>query len=144
LADRPLLERALSGDRDALEGICQATWRNLYSFVYWRVQNREEAEDITQETYARLLRAAPVVETRDGALLGLLRTIALNLARDGWRRREARRPAVPLEQAKHLPHSPGDEEAARSAQRLTVRAALTACRTSSGRRRGAPSSAVAP
>lgn len=80
MADRPLLERALSGGRDALEGICQATWRNLYSFVYWRVQNREDAQDITQETYAHLLRAAPVVETRDGWRLGLLRTIALNLA----------------------------------------------------------------
>jgi len=124
LADRPLLERVLNGDRDALEEICQATWRGLYSFVYWRVQNREDAEDITQETYARLLRAAPRLETRDGALLGLLRTIALNLARDGWRRREVRGPAVPLEQAKHLPHSPGDDEVARSAQRLTVRAAL--------------------
>jgi len=124
LADRPLLERALNGDRDALEEICQATWRALYSFVYWRVQNREDAEDITQETYARLLRAAPRVETRDGALLGLLRTIALNLTRDGWRRAEVRGPVVPLEQAERVPHSPGDDEAARSAQRLTVRAAL--------------------
>lgn len=29
------------------------TWEPLYRFIYYRVQNREEAEDITQETYVK-------------------------------------------------------------------------------------------
>ena len=32
---------------------CDQTWPRLYRFIYNRVQNRQEAEDFTQETYAR-------------------------------------------------------------------------------------------
>lgn len=47
-------KRAIKGDRDAIEKICLDTWEPLYRFIYYKVQNREEAEDITQETYIRV------------------------------------------------------------------------------------------
>ncbi len=117
-----LLARALDGDRGALEQLCRETWPDLYSFVYWQVQSREEAEDIVQEAYSRLLGAAPHLKVRDGDVNGLLRTIATNLARDGWRRRKVRGPLIPLEA---VPESHPIDETTRSEERLAVRAALS-------------------
>lgn len=48
-------EKAKEGDRKAIEKLCLATWESLYRFIYYKVQNREEAEDITQETYVKTL-----------------------------------------------------------------------------------------
>jgi len=121
LTDSQLLARALSGDREALERLCRDTWPRLYSFVYWQVQSRDEAEDIVQETYCRLLAAAPRLEPRNGEVAGLLRTIAANLARDGWRRQAVRGPLLPLDAAME---TPALDEAQRSAERLAVHTAL--------------------
>ncbi len=68
-----------------LEELCQNTWRELYRFVYYRVQNREEAEDITQETYAK---AVAYLKNKDTLITdygNYLKTIAMNIIRDQWR-----------------------------------------------------------
>lgn len=44
------LKKAREGDLKSIEEICSETWKPLYRFIYWRVQNREEAEEIVQET----------------------------------------------------------------------------------------------
>ena len=44
------LKKAAKGDHKSIEQICLTTWEPLYRFIYYKVQNREEAEDITQET----------------------------------------------------------------------------------------------
>jgi len=70
-------------------------WSAIYRFIYGRVQNREEAEDLTQEVCARVLRrrgAAPPT-------LAYLRAAALNLIRDRWRRRWSAGVLSPLEEA---------------------------------------------
>ena len=38
-----------------IEKLCMDTWRETYRFIYYKVGNREEAEDITQETYAKAM-----------------------------------------------------------------------------------------
>ena len=48
-------KKAKEGDLKAIENICVVTWEPLYRFIYYKVQNREEAEDITQETYVKTL-----------------------------------------------------------------------------------------
>ena len=45
--------RKRQNNREMIEKLCGDTWRELYGFIYYKVQNREEAEDITQETYAK-------------------------------------------------------------------------------------------
>ena len=40
----------------AIDELCKSTWKEVYQFVYYRVQNREQAEDITQETYVKAIR----------------------------------------------------------------------------------------
>lgn len=41
--------------QDALARLCQAYWRPLYAYVRWRGYSREDAQDLTQEFFARLL-----------------------------------------------------------------------------------------
>lgn len=76
---------------------CDQTWPRLYRFIYYRVQNRQEAEDFTQETYARVLNG--VKSSRNLPSQNYLQTVALNLIRDRWRRQKSRGIEVPLEES---------------------------------------------
>ncbi|MGI5838698.1 MAG: RNA polymerase sigma factor [bacterium] len=71
-----------------------ATLPQIYRYIYRRVQNREEAEDITQDTYVRTLARHPAPASLPTP--GYLRTVALNLIRDRWRRRQVRGTPLPL------------------------------------------------
>lgn len=89
LIDEQIATRAAGGDRKALEQLCALTWRRLYQFVYHKVQNREEAEDVTQEAYSRTLRAQPGGYSA-GEFMAYLQTVALNVIRDQWRKSRTR------------------------------------------------------
>jgi len=77
-----------------LKAWCDEAWPKLYRYIYFHVQNREEAEDLTQETFTRLLANSSVSESIPS--LGYLRTIALNLIRDRWRHQQVAGVQVPL------------------------------------------------
>lgn len=95
LIDEAIAQRAARGDRRALEQLCSLTWRQLYQFVYHRVQNREEAEDVTQEAYSRTLKAHPEAFSV-GQFVSYLQTAAVNVIRDQWRRAQTRETASTL------------------------------------------------
>ncbi|EHQ90337.1 RNA polymerase sigma factor [Desulfosporosinus youngiae] len=59
----------------------QQTVKKLYSFTYSLLQNREEAEDITQETYFRCLRR----DTKSFPPYPYLKKVARNLIYDRYR-----------------------------------------------------------
>lgn len=82
-------------EEEKLQKWCQKTWPKLYNYLYYRVQNREEAEDLTQEIYARAL--TKFTFTQELPTLGYLKTIALNLVRDRWRRQKVQGVQVDLE-----------------------------------------------
>lgn len=81
----------------SLQEWCERTWPDLYQFIYRRVQNRQEAEDLTQESYLRALGHHGTDDAPPSP--SYLRTIALNLIRDRWRRQRVRGVPVPLEEA---------------------------------------------
>lgn len=67
------------------DGISQCDWEELYRFIYSKVQNREEAEDITQEMFAKAL---SYLKRNDIVIMeygNYLRAIAINIIRDRWR-----------------------------------------------------------
>lgn len=87
------MKRKKSADLDLnkeaqLEKMCLDTWKDLYRFIYYKIQNKEEAEDITQETYMKALdhirKKHPTIDNP----LGYLKVIALNIIRDNWRKEE--------------------------------------------------------
>lgn len=87
-------------EREEAEWVVQRHGQTVYRLAYARTGNREDAEDVTQETFLRLVRAAPKFRDEDHCRAWLLR-VAANCAQDlfraPWRKRER-----PIEEAEHL------------------------------------------
>jgi len=77
-------------NRDMIERLCADTWRELYRFIYYKVQNREEAEDITQETYVKAISFLNGNDVTILECLKYLKFIAMNVIRDQWRSKKRR------------------------------------------------------
>lgn len=89
-----------SGDENnlpSIEEICRSTWGPVYRFIYYKVQNREEAEEIVQEAY---MKAIPYLEkgrVDSDKIIGFLKTVALNVLRDRWRMKKRRGTTADIE-----------------------------------------------
>src|ERR1700719_4855432 len=78
---------AIQGDRDAFEMVIRSRSRNLFAIAYGILQNREEAEDVVQDTFVKAWKSRWRV--RDSAKLpAWLSTIARHRARDLARKRK--------------------------------------------------------
>jgi RNA polymerase sigma-70 factor (ECF subfamily) len=80
-----------------LRAWCENTWPTVYRHIYRLVQNKEEAEDLTQETYLRAVKKG--FSKDEPPHLGYLMAVAVNLVRDSWRQKRARGVLSPLEEA---------------------------------------------
>src|SRR2546423_12652013 len=52
-AEHAIYRAAIQGDRDAFETVIRSTSRNLFAIAYGILQNREEAEDVVQDTFVK-------------------------------------------------------------------------------------------
>jgi len=84
-----LLLLAKKGDGRAFEQIVLQTERAVYNLALSIVKKEEDAEDVTQETYLRLWRAASELKLESSLKLYILRT-ARNLALDLIRKNSKR------------------------------------------------------
>ena len=85
-AEHAIYRAAIHGDRDAFEVVIRSTSRNLFAIAYGILQNREEAEDVVQDTFVKAWKSRWRV--RDSAKLpAWLGTIARHRARDLARKR---------------------------------------------------------
>lgn len=117
------LKKAAEGDLKSIEQICMATWEPLYRFIYFKVQNREEAEDITQETYVKVLAYLQDHKASRENLPGFMKTVALNVLRDRWRQKKRR--GIPLNIEEINPEeTAGMDHQTAVAQRLQIENAL--------------------
>ncbi len=80
-----------------IDEICRDTWKELFRFNYYRVQNREEAEDITQEAYERALLYLKKGNTEISEYSGFLKTTSINIIRDRWRSKKRKGGSVNIE-----------------------------------------------
>jgi RNA polymerase sigma-70 factor (ECF subfamily) len=88
MSERQLLERARGQDRAAIEELFRREWRAVYDLVYRTVQNRSEAQDLTQDVFLRAFRSLDRYQDTGKPFRQYLNTIALNLLRDRWRTRK--------------------------------------------------------
>lgn len=58
------IERCLSGDQSAWEAIVRTYWKRVFHIAYKFVGRYDEAEDLTQEIFVRLLSALPTYDRR--------------------------------------------------------------------------------
>ncbi len=80
-----LIERAKGRDPGAFDALVDAYGSRLYGYLYRLTGVREEAEDLLQELFVRLVRTLPQYE-HDGKFEEWVFCIATNLARDRLRR----------------------------------------------------------
>lgn len=86
-AEHAVYRAAIQGDRDAFERAIRLTSRGLFAIAYGVLQNREEAEDVVQDTFVKAWKSRWRV--RDSAKLpAWLATIARHRARDVARKRK--------------------------------------------------------
>ncbi len=97
--DAVLAARASAGDAEAFGALYDRYVEAVYRYVYYRVRNEAEAEDVTSDVFLKALRAIPRYEPRQPFLAWLYR-IARNAVIDRVRRQ---RPQVPFEDALRHP-----------------------------------------
>ena len=85
-ADQAIYQAAIHGDREAFEMIIRSSSRNLFAIAYGILQNREEAEDVVQDTLVKAWKSRWRVRDPE-KFPAWLATIARHRARDVSRRR---------------------------------------------------------
>src|SRR5438128_4033902 len=101
---RRLVDRAQQGDRDALEELYLIHFDRIYSYLHMTVGNRHDAEDLTTQTFLKMLESLGKFRWQSAPFSAWLFRIAHNLAMDHFR---ARRRWQPEEE---VPEIPGEEE----------------------------------
>ena len=101
---RELVARGQQGDRDALEELYLIHFDRIYSYLHVSVGNRHDAEDLTTQTFLKMLEKIGSFKWQSAPFSAWLFRIAHNLAMDHFR---ARRRWQPEEE---VPEPPGDEE----------------------------------
>ena len=82
---RALVERAQLGDRDALEDLYLLHFDRIYGYLHVTVGNRQDAEDLTTQTFLRMLESIGRFRWRSAPFSAWLFRIAHNLAVDHFR-----------------------------------------------------------
>ena len=110
--DAVLARRAAKGEAEAFGVLYDRYMSQVYRYVFYRVRNEAEAEDVTSDVFMRALRAMPTYEPRQAFLAWLYR-IARNAVIDRGRRRATReqvsfQDALAHPDADHVVHPDAD------------------------------------
>src|SRR4030088_1328998 len=84
--EHAIYRAAIQGDREAFEMIILSSSRNLFAIAYGILQNREEAEDVVQDTLVKAWKSRWRVRDPE-KFPAWISTIARHRARDLARRR---------------------------------------------------------
>src|SRR6059058_1679942 len=82
---RRLVERAQQGERGALEELYLIHFDRIYSYLHMSVGNRHDAEDLTTQTFLKMLESITRFRWQSAPFSAWLFRIAHNLAMDHFR-----------------------------------------------------------
>jgi RNA polymerase sigma-70 factor, ECF subfamily len=111
-AVRQLVERAQRGERSALEQLYLMHFDRIYGYLHLSVGNRHDAEDLTTQTFLRMLEAIDRFRWREVPFSAWLFRIAHNLAMDHFRASKR------VQAEEEVPEPPGSEESSAEEQAL--------------------------
>jgi RNA polymerase sigma-70 factor (ECF subfamily) len=86
-AGNQIIAKAREGDRTALNELVSSYWPVIYRLALAKTGNREDAQEIAQETFVRVLAALPRYKETGSTFKTYLSRIALNLITDYYRKR---------------------------------------------------------
>jgi len=89
---RALVDRAQKGDRAALEELYLIHFDRIYSYLHVSVGNRHDAEDLTTQTFLKMLEKIGSFRWQSAPFSAWLFRIAHNLAMDHFRSRRRWQP----------------------------------------------------
>ena len=112
-----------AGDQSAFAQLVQRHLNDLVAFVERMTDNRADAEDIAQESFARAWQQAKYWKTGKAKYRTWLFQVAMNQLRDNRRRQ---RPTGPLDETIVCPQSNPEQITDAAAQAVRVRVALQA------------------
>ena len=101
---RRLVKFAQQGDREALEALYLLHFDRIYSYLHMSVGNRHDAEDLTTQTFLKMLEAIGRFRWRSAPFSAWLFRIAHNLAMDHFRATKRTQPE------EEVPEPAGSEE----------------------------------
>jgi RNA polymerase sigma-70 factor (ECF subfamily) len=101
---RKLVERAQKGDRSALEELYLIHFDRIYSYLHVSVGNRHDAEDLTTQTFLKMLESIGRFRWQSAPFSAWLVRIAHTLALDHFRARQRVQPE------EEVPEPLGSEE----------------------------------
>jgi RNA polymerase sigma-70 factor, ECF subfamily len=108
---RGLVERAQRGDRAALEELYLLHFDRIYSYLHMSVGSRHDAEDLTTQTFVKMLEAIGRFQWRSVPFSAWLFRIAHNLAMDHFRASRRWQPEDEIPDDIHGEESSAEEQA---------------------------------
>src|ERR671933_368841 len=117
---RRLVERAQQGDRGALEELYLVHFDRIYSYLHMSVGNRHDAEDLTTQTFLKMLESIRKFRWRSAPFSAWLFRIAHNLAMDHFRANRRWQPEEEVPEPDPGEESAAEEEALESIGRKSM------------------------
>jgi RNA polymerase sigma-70 factor, ECF subfamily len=117
---RRLVDRAQQGDREALEELYLMHFDRIYSYLQMSVGNRHDAEDLTNQTFVKMLESIDRFEWRKAPISAWLFRIAHNLAMDHFRSRKRWQPEEEPPEPEGSEQRSAEEEAFQSIGRQSM------------------------
>jgi RNA polymerase sigma-70 factor (ECF subfamily) len=115
-----LVDRAQQGEREALEELYLLHFDRIYSYLHMSVGNRHDAEDLTTQTFLKMLEAIGKFRWRSAPFSAWLFRIAHNLAMDHFRTTRRWQPEEEVPEPEPPEESAAEEEALESIGRRSM------------------------
>jgi len=123
--DHQLLSYAKEGDAEAFGQVYERYADRVFRYLFAHVDNRLDAEDITEDVFLRVWRTLPNYREQGVPFPAFLFRIARNLLIDHYRRSNPTKGQVSVEEISLREHNPGPGESALSSlERDELRASL--------------------
>src|SRR5712671_828164 len=117
---RALVERAQKGERAALEELYLIHFDRIYSYLHVSVGNRHDAEDLTTQTFLKMLESITKFRWGSAPFSAWLFRIAHNLAMDHFRASRRWQPEEDVPEPEGAEEYSAEEEAMQSIGRKSM------------------------
>jgi RNA polymerase sigma-70 factor, ECF subfamily len=121
---RRLVELAQEGDREALEALYLLHFDRIYSYLHMSVGNRHDAEDLTTQTFLKMLEAIGAFRWRSAPFSAWLFRIAHNVAIDHFRVTRRWQPEAEVPEPENGAESSAEDVALQSIGRRSMLALI--------------------
>jgi len=117
---RELVDAAQQGERDALEELYLIHFDRIYSYLHMSVGNRHDAEDLTTQTFLKMLESIGKFRWQSAPFSAWLFRIAHNLAMDHFRANKRWQPEEEVPEPDPGEGSAAEQEALESIGRQSM------------------------